>query len=437
MGDDLGAPDLHGAPFLVVGAGGHFIVGAEEGPGGVDGLRLIDVAVAGIGILGGGDDRPCGTAAGVGVGDADGSLHVGDCGRHVVAVLDGGVEGVHVVHITGEGDGLGVAVDDLDALVAKAVFHLVGGHAEADAHVEVAVGRVVGHVVGDAGTVYVGGVAAADAVVVSAVGAGLCLGILGSDAGGGGQAKVGAVGAGGVVSAGGIVGGAVGVEHDQAALGHGGADVVHGRVGSAVAHAAAAGGLIEGLPHGLVLGGVVVEGAVVVAGAALPVGLNQADVGDVGAAAADFRDGVEDGLGLLLSRRDLRGGGVVVGVVKLRFHAGVVAAGNSDGGFPHEEITVPLQGAGNVGLGGLDGRDDLGDGRDVVCFGHVVDAAAGLGSLNLDCFDLCKHVVVKNRVFFLRENVDRLVRIRFPRSLGEDRGGQKADDHHDRDQQGE
>ena len=383
-----------------------------------------------------------GHALGLGVGAvggvplAQGGLGLGNGGLEVVAVLDVAQDGLHVLTLALEGNGLGVAPDGLDALAAQALVHTVGGHAQADAHVNQGVGCVLGHVVGDAGAGDVGVAGALHALVVGAVGAALGLGIGGGDAAVGGQAEVGAVGAGGVVAVGaGVVGGAVGVEDDQAALLDGLGDVVDGGIGHGVAHAGAAGGAVEILPHGLIVGGIAGEGAVRVGGVGLPVGLDQTDLGGAGAAAPGVVEGLQHGLGFFLGPGDLGGAGIIDGVVQFSFHAGVVAAGHTGGGLPDQEVAVLLQGARDVGVGGLDGLDDLRLDADVVLLGHLADAAHGGGSAGLDRFDLGEYVRVEDGVVFLRDGAIQPALAGDGGSCGRGKGGQKARDHCQHDQE--
>ena len=296
--------------------------------------------MAGIDVLAGHDDgeghavgRGLGLGVagvlGVGIPPAQVVLGLVDGGGVAVAVLDVAQDGVHVQLLAHEGHGLGIAVDDLDALLAQALVHTVRGHAQADAHVEQAVGGVAGHVVGDGGAVHKGVAAADHGVLVGVIGAAHVRHISAGQAGRSGQNKVGAVGAGGVVGTTGVVGVAVGVENHQAALGHGARDVVYSGVGHGVTHGGAAGGLGQALPHGLVAGGIAVEGGVGVVGGGFPEGLDQTDLRRTGNAAANFGEGRGNGGGLFLRLGDLSGGGVVFGVVEQGFHTGRVAAGNA------------------------------------------------------------------------------------------------------------
>ena len=383
------------------------------------GLDAVNVAVAQIGVLVGNDDRErdlVGSGAGLGIGAVGGVPLAAEVNLGLLngvsgglAVLDVAHDGLDALQLALEGDGLGVAVDDLNALGAQAGEHLVGGHAQADAHVEHGVGGVLIHVGGNAVAVDVGVAGALHGVVVGAVGAGVGSGVGGGDAAVGGQAEVGGVGAGGVVAVGaGVVGGAVGVEDDQAALLKRIGNVVNRGVRHGVTHAGAAGGAVEVLPYGLVVGGVAGKGRIRVAGAGFPVGLDQTDLGGAGAAAAGLGEILNHGFSLGFDAGDLFCAGLILGVVQFSLHAGVVAAGDADGGFPNQEVAVLLKGAGNVGLGALDRVDDLRDHVDVVSFLQPGYAAHGLCSVCLRKLDLGEDVGIQSCVFQCGEYVDPL-----------------------------
>ena len=224
----------------------------------------------------------------------------------------------------------------------------------------------------------------------------------------------------------------MGVEDDQAALLDGLGDVVHGGVGHGVTHAGAAGGAVEVLPHGLIVGGIAGEGGVGVGGAGLPVGLDQADLGGVGAAAAGGSVGLDHSLSLRLDPCDLSGAGIVHGVVELGLHSRVVAAGHAGGGLPDQEVAVLLQTVGDVGGGALDGVHNVRDQLDIVRFGQTALAAHGAGRFRLDGGDHGEHVVVQD---FIGIGVQGSVHVSFAGSSGAGgkAGGHNAQ-HQDQDQ---
>ena len=344
-------------------------------------------------------------------------------------------DGLHVGLFTGKRHRLGVTPDGLYALAAQAGEHAVGGHAQADAQIDQAVGSILGHMVGDAGAVHVGVAGTLYAMIVRAVGSRLGLGVLAGNAGVGDQAEIGTVGPGRVVTAGTvIVRGAVGVHDDQTAALNGVGDVIYGGVGHRIALTGSASRRIQAFPHGFVRGGIAVERAVGVIGRALPVGLDQADVHRGRPAALDSCGLAEDPLSLRLCPGDILGRGVVPGVVELRFHPGRVAAGDAHCSLPHQEAAVLLERTLHIGVGVLDRIYDLGDDCRIIRFGHVSDAAHGGSSGVLDRLDLGKDVVVKDGVLFLGIDVDRIAARSGCCICTESQRGREAQQHYHRQQ---
>ena len=171
IGRDGHAPLRHGAVLRRVGVRRQ-CVAVEQRPAGVDILQRIDIAVAGIGIIRGDDDRECGAAAlrllqrrhlivgGHAVGLADlrravpcaaGRLHVrdrlGDGAAAEQAVKEHSLKRI----VADKCDRLAVTINGAEAAVHERLFQAVGRHAEADRHPEQAVvGLRVGvHVVGN------------------------------------------------------------------------------------------------------------------------------------------------------------------------------------------------------------------------------------------------------------------------------------------------
>ena len=131
--------------------------------------------------------------------------------------------------------------------------------------------------VGNAGAVDVGKAIAPEAVVITAVGAFLQLGILGGDALAGGQADIAGIGPGGIVIVVPfVVCGAVGVNHHKGAFLQGLGNVVHGGVRQGIpVRGCSASDLIE-IPPGLQIHGrIIVEAGILVGSGTVPVGLNQ------------------------------------------------------------------------------------------------------------------------------------------------------------------
>ena len=380
----------HSAPGVVVDQGRHLKLGVQR-PGRLHGLDPVHVAVAGIDVLIG-DENRIGGGIGIGVLVAHFLLHVGGGGLDVLARLHLVPEILLIPIVAGEGDGLGIAVDHLRASVAQGRFQAVGGHAQADGHPNVAVGGLRIHMVGNAGAVHIGIAAALHAVVVGAVGAGLGGGVLAGDADAGGQAQIGAVGPRGIIVVAVVVRGAVGVEDHHAAGLDGVGNIVDGGVAGDIGGVDAAGGL--GKAHALVgiLGGKAAVDAVV--------GLEHRDVHAAGPAAAIGEGGdhrIGQSLGISAGDRILR---------KLRLHPGIVAAGDAHGGLPHQEVPVALERARHVGIGTLDRVDDLRNEGDKVRLGHLRGAAHGRGGGILDRLDLGEHAVVQQGVLLRRVDVD-------------------------------
>ena len=336
--------------------------GGEQRVGGLDRLQGVNIAVAGIDILGGHDDRErCVVVARGGDGGvAGGIVPLADLALHCGNGIGDGLAGDHGVEegslpliIVCKADGLGVAVDDLDALLAQRLLQAVGRHTEANCHPEQAVGGGFGHVVGDGGAV--------DLVVLHrAVGAGVVgvvVGVVGGgDAGAALQAQV--RGGRGVVVAVGVVGAAVAVEDDDGAVHQRVGDVVDRRVGGLIEGVGAAerGGKLLGL--GLVLGGE--------AGIDAVVRLDQVDVLAGGGAALDLiGDRLNERIvGLAVGLVDLPGASLVA---ELR---GIVT-GDALVRHPGEAVAVALEGAFDVVLGCLDDGDGAFDGLRARCSHRV------------------------------------------------------------------
>ena len=437
-GSDGGSVDGDRAPGGVVGGGGHGVLGAEQMPLGVGRLDAVNVAVAQVGILVGNDDREgdlVGPGAGFGVGAVGGvplaaqiglGLLDGGAGLHIV--LNIGHDGLDALQLTREGHGLRVAVDRVHVLGAEAGEHLVGSHAQADAHIEHGVRGVTGHVVGNGGAVDECGAAADNRVGVGAVGAGLGGGIGAGQTGGGVDAEVRGVGAGGVVLVGaGVVSGAVGVENDQTALLHRAGNRVDVDVRHGVTDALTAGGAVEVLPGGLIIGRVVQEGGIGIAGAGFPVGLDQADVDRSGSAAA--LRGLQHSRGISLDSGNFLRRRSILGVVQLGLHARVVAAGDALDRLPVEVIAVLLQGTLGIGRGAFDGANDLRDQAGIVGFFHHADAAHLLGCFDFDVLDAGENVSLELIKVCLRVDVGLIqVNFIFDEMLGcHDRGEHRRD----------
>ena len=245
----------------------------QKPPGGVDRLRPVHVAVAGIDVLGRGDDRIGGRGGFIGVADADRALGGGERLGDVLVIEQAAGDGEHIVFLTGKGDGLGVAVDDLHAFRAQRGGYAVRRHTEADAHIEHIVGRVGVHMVRDDRAVDAVEFAGVDHVgidgVVALVRRLVVRGIQqrldgGHTARTGVEPEVRGVRLRGVVAAAGIVRAAVRVEEYETAVLQGVGDRGRGRVLHRVADHAAAGRLRHRVHLLDVVGRIAREGRVIV-----------------------------------------------------------------------------------------------------------------------------------------------------------------------------
>jgi len=335
------------------GRGGILLI---KSPSRVNSLVGVNVALTGISVLTGDNDRECNIVAAcraIGVGAvsriplAVGGLHGGNSGSNSLACDHAIPEGSFVLIVAGEGYGLRIAVNNLSALVVQRLIQAVGSHAQADCHPNNAVRSLGGHVIGNSGAVdTIGGAAAVECVVISTIGAGNSSHIGAGDAGTGIQTEIGTVSLGNVVLATGVVSDAVRVEKNDCAGLDCLSNIGNSSCSITILSEGAAGSRSDALALVLVL------------------------VGEAGVSRIRVVVIRGDQVNILATRSatlgSIRSGGDVLALHNTSVNAALtiaelrrVATNDTFGGFPSEELTITVDGAFNVGIGLLDQLFDL------------------------------------------------------------------------------
>ena len=196
---------------------------AQQCPGGLDGLSFVNIALTWICILRRSNNRIGRIRGFIGVLDAIEILHVGNSSRHIFARNHLIPERGFPLIVSIKGNGLGIAVNNLNAFCTQRFLHTVGCHTKANRHPQQAVGSGLIHVVRNRSAVnavilHASFGTSIVSMVVSAVGAGDGLLVSGGQTGTGLEAEVRGVCLRGVIAGVSIIVGiAVGVKDNDTA----------------------------------------------------------------------------------------------------------------------------------------------------------------------------------------------------------------------------